>query len=264
MSSMLSFALAYARRLGWKVFPLEVRGKKPLTLHGYKDATTDEARIRAWWGETPEANIGLACGLSDVAVVDLDGPEAIERWNLIVESMGMPFVQAAVQVTGKGNHLVYRQPDGVRVKNTVGQIGEKIDTRGDGGYIVLAPSVHPSGARYEWIEGAHPTNGYDTFPSCMLEYLKEKELPEPTEFAPTKRWAGAMQKAYERVVNAPERTRNDTLYKATFYLAHVETEDGGRLSLSEVRELMQHAGLANGLGRREVEATIESAIRGKR
>ncbi|ATL69870.1 bifunctional DNA primase/polymerase [Nocardia terpenica] len=58
-------ALVYAS-WGWPVFPLRPGGKVPATRHGFKDATTDTARIRAWWKAMPGANIGLATG----AVVD--------------------------------------------------------------------------------------------------------------------------------------------------------------------------------------------------
>ena len=69
---MLNAALEYAAR-GWPVFPLVPRGKTPLTAHGFKDATTDEAQIRIWWTETPDANIGTPTGLvTRRSVVDED------------------------------------------------------------------------------------------------------------------------------------------------------------------------------------------------
>lgn len=43
------------------VFPLCLRGKQPLKdSHGFMDATTDTARVAAWWWESPDADIGLA------------------------------------------------------------------------------------------------------------------------------------------------------------------------------------------------------------
>jgi hypothetical protein len=53
-------------------------GKHPLgTLvpHGVKDATTNRARILAWWTRHPQANIGLATG-HRFDVLDVDGPKA--------------------------------------------------------------------------------------------------------------------------------------------------------------------------------------------
>jgi len=65
-------ALAYARR-GLPVFPCQPTGKAPLTGSGFWDATTDEARIRAWWSRSPDANVGLPTGRrSGVLVLDVD------------------------------------------------------------------------------------------------------------------------------------------------------------------------------------------------
>ena len=59
---LLDHALAYAQR-GWHVLPLEPRGKAPLgrlVPHGAHDATRDAATIERWWGDEPQANIGIA------------------------------------------------------------------------------------------------------------------------------------------------------------------------------------------------------------
>jgi Bifunctional DNA primase/polymerase, N-terminal len=45
-----------------------------LVPHGVKDATTNRARILAWWTRHPQANIGLATG-HRFDVLDVDGPE---------------------------------------------------------------------------------------------------------------------------------------------------------------------------------------------
>src|SRR5207249_3496570 len=84
--SMLDAALRYAGR-GWAVIPLhsvdesgncscgngecKSPGKHPLTKNGRNDASTDEARIRAWWSKAPAANVAIATG-SGLAVLDID------------------------------------------------------------------------------------------------------------------------------------------------------------------------------------------------
>src|SRR5271157_2474834 len=63
-------ALNYARR-GLPVFP--VLGKLPLTEHGFKDATTDPAQIRASWSQYPDANVAIPTGpASGLWVLDID------------------------------------------------------------------------------------------------------------------------------------------------------------------------------------------------
>ncbi len=49
-NQLLEAALKYVS-LGWYVFPLAPGQKVPITKHGVKDATTDEAQVRKWWVE---------------------------------------------------------------------------------------------------------------------------------------------------------------------------------------------------------------------
>jgi KaiC/GvpD/RAD55 family RecA-like ATPase len=85
-----------------------------------------------------------------MVVVDVDGPQG----EAALLALGvMP--PTPVSLTGKGRHLVFkRPPEGF--KNSAGKLGPKLDTRGDGGYIVVPPSVHPTGGKYQWAKGAHP------------------------------------------------------------------------------------------------------------
>lgn len=58
---LLKGALVYAGR-GIPVFPCEPGGKRPLPADGFPEATTDEARIRWWWGRWPQANVAIPTG----------------------------------------------------------------------------------------------------------------------------------------------------------------------------------------------------------
>ena len=149
----LGAAALYYAGLGWPVFPLVPGEKIPLLSkkhggRGVLDATTDVKQVTAWWTAHPEANIGLATGRdSDLYVVDVDGDageESLQRYGTL------PVVPESS--TGKGRHLVFSLPGGT---NTAGKLGPKIDTRGEGGYIVAPPSLHPSGRRYRWTVPPH-------------------------------------------------------------------------------------------------------------
>ena len=50
-------------------------------------------------------------------------------------------------LTGRGEHLYFRL-NGHSVRNSAGLLGPGLDVRGDGGYVLLPPSVHPSGRIY--------------------------------------------------------------------------------------------------------------------
>lgn len=151
LSDLGQSALDYATRFGWAVFPLVPRGKTPLTSHGFKDASTDPERIREWWTTTPDANIGIATGTaSNLVVLDLDSRAAVASF---VEAYGDPSTPCST--TGRGAHLLFAHPGG-RVRSRAGALGPEIDVRGDGGYIVAPPSIHPSGKAYGWHPERHP------------------------------------------------------------------------------------------------------------
>jgi putative DNA primase/helicase len=164
-SLRLRAALEYAAR-GWRVFPVHSPtgradrpcscgkldctnvGKHPRTARGFKDATTDEAQIREWWTMWPDANIGVATGIaSGIWVLDVDGAEGQAALAQFEREHG-PLPETVGQVTGSGGrHLLFRYVPGLtnKVKFAPG-----LDVRTDGGYVVVPPSLHVSGRRYEW------------------------------------------------------------------------------------------------------------------
>jgi hypothetical protein len=162
-------ALRYAR-MGLPVFPLHSPynsgcscgnedckdiGKHPRTAHGFKDATTDEKQIRAWWKKWPKANIGIRTGAeSGLVVLDVDPRHKgfISLQLLEKEHGGLPACPT-VHTGGGGRHKYLSHPD-IPIKNKTG-IEPGLDIRGDGGYVVAPPSRHSSGNRYEWSEHAH-------------------------------------------------------------------------------------------------------------
>jgi hypothetical protein len=144
---LMGAAIAYAER-GVPVFPLTERGKTPLTIRGFKDATTDVSTVRAWWTRWPAANIGVPTGLdSTFDVVDIDPRHGGDvSLDALVAKHG-PTPETPESMTGGGGrHLCFRHTDGFR--NSAGAIGPGIDTRGTGGYIVVPPSV--TKAPYQW------------------------------------------------------------------------------------------------------------------
>jgi hypothetical protein len=138
-------AMAYAVELGWPVFPLN--GKEPRTEDGFKSATVDPDRIGEWWRRWPDAGIGFVPGRGGFVVFDLDGPEAEGE----AQALGLLAEPTRRVLTARGEHRYYRHPGG-----TIGnrKLSDHIDVRADSGYVVLPPSVHPSGAVYAWGDGA--------------------------------------------------------------------------------------------------------------
>jgi len=167
-------ALAYAQEQAWAVLPLHginaqggctcgradcpSPGKHPLTLHGVLEASKDADTIRAWWQKWPYANVGIATGqASGIIALDVDVAKGGEEslWGLEQRHGKLP--DTVEQITGGGGrHILFRHPGaGAGVANKVG-IAPGLDVRGDGGYIVAAPSIHISGRRYEWEASSQP------------------------------------------------------------------------------------------------------------
>jgi hypothetical protein len=152
MSTFLEAALRYAR-FDMRVFPIKPRDKVPIVAGGFKAATVSPSQIRAWWMWSPEANIGIATGLaSGLLVIDLDGREALAAFKrLHEERSNEPLPPTPVVVTGRGWHIYLKMACGTPIRCSSGQGDEKgIDVRGEGGYVLAPPSIHPSGHVYTW------------------------------------------------------------------------------------------------------------------
>lgn len=172
-AKMHTAAVSYAER-GWPVFPIQVGGKTPLTQHGVKDATTDISQIDEWWlKKFPGANIGVATGGgANLTVLDVD-----ERHGGYESLKKVPALPATLtsRTGGGGLHKFYLSP-GFRVSNSAGKIAAGLDIRGDGGYVVVPPSMHSSGNEYAWVE---PDANIALPPDWLIQSLREPTISKP-------------------------------------------------------------------------------------
>lgn len=146
--SLGASALWYAKR-GWPVFPLAPNTKQPATKNGFKNATTDLDQVRKWWTKNAWYNIGLPTGIK-FDVIDIDGPEGIESLRTLEEGV-IPEIHGKVS-TPRGFHL-YVLPTGHG--NRAG-VATGIDYRGEGGYVVGAPS-RLDFKNYSWVTRPSPS-----------------------------------------------------------------------------------------------------------
>lgn len=158
----LEGALAHAAR-GRPIFPCGA-DKRPLTAHGFKDATTDPEQIQEWWGRWPTALIGMPTGApSRVFVLDVDvdpasGKDGETSLLSLMNDRG-PLPDTVESLTPRGGrHLFFRHPGGT-VPCSASKIGPDLDIRGDGGYVVLPPSRLPDGRAYHWEGSSDPDEG---------------------------------------------------------------------------------------------------------
>jgi hypothetical protein len=170
-------ALAYAQ-LGIAVFPLVPRAKEPLVAGSFYQATTAASQIQRWWKRWPQANIGIATGKpSGWWVLDIDprhgGLCSLEAMERHARDWGAPTPLGATlrQLTGGGGvHLVYQRPP-VDLEPPNGCFAgyHGIDFKKGGGYVVGAPSIHPTGGVYQWQNDALPA----PFPPALLDLFIE-------------------------------------------------------------------------------------------
>lgn len=176
---LLRAALDYAAH-GWPIFALQPRDKKPLTTNGFKAATTDAAIIRAWWAKTPDANIGLDVGRAGLVVIDLDkrgDRDGFAEWDELVQRHQLQATTYTSLTGGGGKHLLFQAPAEVEIHNSAGKLASGIDVRANGGYIVLPPSIHPSGKAYEW---ADPFASIEPLPKVLIApMVAEPAEPDP-------------------------------------------------------------------------------------
>jgi hypothetical protein len=252
-------ALRYAAR-GWRVLPLRPGGKLPATQHGLLDASSTLSDLSDWWRKMPNANVGIATGeVSRMVVLDVDTAKGG------IGSLGtlgrLPSTLTARTGSG-GWHLFFAHP-GRAVPNSVEKLGPGLDVRGDGGYVVAAPSIHPCGDRYEWVD---EEAGLSILPPDLL--LRMAPLPvEPRPMAPLKRTYGDGSR-YGRAALAAETVevatcgsggRNHRLNEAALKLGSLVA--GGELPLATVEMALLEAALACGLPEGEALATITSGLR---
>jgi Bifunctional DNA primase/polymerase, N-terminal/Primase C terminal 1 (PriCT-1) len=128
-------ALKIASR-GKPVFPC--KGKTPYTPRGFYDATTDPGRITAFFNRYPDANIGMPTGkASGVFVVDVDRLEALEELSPKLQQDLADTL--TIRTPSGGRHYYFNHVEGVT--NRTGTLPEGVDVRGEGGYVIVTPSL---------------------------------------------------------------------------------------------------------------------------
>ncbi len=170
---MMEAALSYIAQ-GFKVFPVRP-DKKPLTTHGLKDATQIQLGVREYWTQWPDAGIALVT--DGLIVLDFDAKNGGLESKATMQAKHGSLPRTRTHRTGGGGeHWIYRNPDGVDVRNTVALAGYRgVDLRANGGYILAPPSPHESGRRYEVLDDTKIA----TAPPWLVELATKKRAKPP-------------------------------------------------------------------------------------
>lgn len=183
---------------GWHIFPLHsiengrctcgrkdcsTAGKHPRTADGLKSATADAQKIEEWFSTTaPAANIAIATGkVSNLTVYDIDigdDKNGADTWIAALGEAGEPRTLMAKTGSG-GMHVFFKYNSALKTR--VNALGDGVDIRNDGGYVVAAPSIHKSGRNYEWIDAAVPL---DDVPAVLSRFsVKKKRKFTPQKYS---------------------------------------------------------------------------------
>ena len=147
-------------------------GEHPRSQRWREEATTEPLRIERWWGRHPEANVGLVTGVV-FDVLDVPGAAGVAGIPQPTTSAG----PAARTGSGRWHFFVART--GLADAAVPGQSGygprTHLHWHGRGGYVLAAPSRHPSGSATRWVRSLD----LPLPPAPLLQPVMAMRAPEP-------------------------------------------------------------------------------------
>jgi len=187
------------RELGLSVFPCSHKSKKPaIKWVPFQTNLAGMEQVAAWDKCKSKRNIACATGkISGVVVLDVDSEQG---WNYIRDNnLHLPItptVQTSPGINGdQGKRHFYFKHPGRKLHNWAKRL-PGMDVRADGGYVLMPPSVHPSGHSYEFVMGLTfeevgladcPRWLLDTFDNAAGELGSEIPITRPDE--PARIWS---------------------------------------------------------------------------
>ncbi|OHB54868.1 MAG: hypothetical protein A2Y12_05505 [Planctomycetes bacterium GWF2_42_9] len=214
--TLLKLALEY-HKLGWSLMPLLPGSKKQRNAwKKYQTQRADQEQIRAWFGNGQSLNIAVIVGevSGGLAIRDFDNMTSYEKWAKAYSYLAktLPSVR-----TAKGVHVYFEgHVEGIKyLKDGSGEL------RGDGGYCLLPPSVHPNGTRYEWINPVFNGNLLCIDPELSglmgdvtekTEHTEQKEQSEKTEQLEAIRIGESIEKIIARTLPTGNGMRNRRVF----------------------------------------------------
>lgn len=187
----------------WRLFPVKAKEKPPLVKNWPEAATSDIEQLEAWAHHYPACNWGLVTGTaSGLFVVDLDGDNGLEWLKACVDD-GLSWPESWTVKTARGLHCYFEWPTGKTIRNSAGKLAAGVDIRGQNGYVLVPPSIHPTGTRYQTVNESCPVS---PAPDWLLALLLEPPAKSPK------------MKVEQEFNCLPEGRRNDGLTRLGGYL----------------------------------------------
>lgn len=245
---------------GIPVFPCAAGGKRPVVAGGFQAASAEADLVRRWWTAMPTANIGMPTGAaSGLVVVDVDIHGAVDGYSALERARREGLVNgwvAAVETPSGGLHLHF-PARGNSDQRSWQSARAGIDFRGDGGYIILPPSVRTidgEARRYKTLRLAHGS-GHPLDAQRLRDLLDPPRPSANPRDAATDMAPADLTRLASWVSRLQEGERNHGVFWAACKMAEKDIPTGAAL------DALTAAGATAGLSEREVTTTVRSAYR---
>jgi len=172
-SSVPEAALAYYER-GFPVIPVGP-DKKP--IGPWKDLLSVRptvAQVLHLFARSGCTGVGIPSGeVSGFDLLDFDGQVGLEAYAELRPRIPL---QAPVVRTGSGTfHVLFQHQPGQRVQRWLWHGRRAGELRGNGGFALAPPSLHPSGRRYSWE--VELTDDFSPMPDELRELILPSAAP---------------------------------------------------------------------------------------
>ena len=290
-NSLKAAALAHAKN-GFYVIPLVENSKRPLISDWQNRATTNPLQIDSWWTDHPNANIGIACEVSNLIVIDLDtskGAEPFSPWNELGAKSGEDvlkeicrkagdsqlFETYSVKTPSGGKHLYFYDQTIAIKQGTEVNGWWRVDTRSKGGYIVAEGSrlINSASGITDQYRSVGNHSVVLNFPAWLRGELSPNAVRENL-VAPSSIHSSnissnpvfsrefAEQVLSERcalIRNTLEGSRNQSLIRHATYIGKIISM--GSLDEREASQSLLEAAVASGLTQFESVNAIKAGIK---
>ena len=213
MEKIAPFLKLY-RKNNLSFFPVPFRSKvAEMEWKDFQKRRPTEEEIQEW-ENGPETNIAVICGSISENLVVLDC-DSIDRFHeltkIICQQTGITDILdfTTISKTGKGMHIWLKTKEPVK-----SQKFPKLDIKGEGGYIIAPPSIHPSGVEYQFVNET-PIRTIELLTDIGID-IKQKSAEMPHN---EPGWVSQL------LTGVKEGYRNDSAIKLAGYFRNTQSQD---------------------------------------